>query len=101
MSLGWIPKVDYIFLSTGQDWIWRRTNTKGALNVGTEVSVVWDNGTTWDGVVLGDTVSFKVESTDADLIPNGMRYVMKIKYPDGDNGDEFVNFNWYEGSARR
>ncbi|WP_072689238.1 LtfC-like domain-containing protein [Rhodococcus marinonascens] len=100
MSLGWQPKIDDIFLSYGQDWIFERTNKSGTLNAGTEIWVEWPNGTHWDGVIIGDTVSWKVEAQDADLIPSGTKYTIRVRYPDG-GGVDHTNFNWYEGLARR
>ncbi|KXF56130.1 hypothetical protein AXA44_02530 [Rhodococcus sp. SC4] len=99
--LGWTPKQDNIFLSYGQDWIFQRTNRKGALNQGTEAWIEWANGTRWDGVVLGDTVVFKVEAAQADLIPHGTRYKLKISYPDGADSTESTDFDWYEGKSQR
>ncbi|MFF2026548.1 LtfC-like domain-containing protein [Rhodococcus koreensis] len=99
--LGWVPKIDNIFLSFGQDWILARTRRGGALNPGTEAFIEWANGTRWDGVVLGDTVVWKVESEQADLIPHGMNFKMRIRYPDTGGSDEFADFDWYEGKAQR
>lgn len=98
MPLGWMPKPETIVLAPGQDWVFSRKNPAGFIATGTTAWVDWSNGTRWDGVILNDTVSWKVESADADLIPHGHPFKIRISYPDGANRSDYI---WFFGQSRR
>lgn len=100
MALGWQPIIDDIFLADGQDWILERRNAAGAIATNTEIWVEWANGTRWDATIIGDIVRWKVESAQADLIPHGTAFVIRVRYPESDSA-ETADFNWYEGRAWR
>lgn len=97
---GWKPTYEVIELSTGADWIYERDNESGPFPSGTTARVEWKSGQTWDGEVSGNTVSWRIESGQADLIANETSHTMWIQYPNGNTGTE-DDYPWKIGRARR
>ncbi len=100
MGLGWKPIYDDINLPLGQDWIFERTRASGPFLPETSAEVRWVTGQVWAGTVEGDTISWRVESTQADAIPSNTRFAIWIHYPNGATGTT-DDYAWIEGRARR
>lgn len=99
-GLGWTPYYEDINLRTGYDWIPDPIQNTGPLIPGTEAEVKWANGTIWAGEIDGDTLVFRVESAQADLIPNGTKYEMRISYPNSATSTT-NDYPFFVGKARR
>ncbi|NMM84325.1 hypothetical protein B2J88_08120 [Rhodococcus sp. SRB_17] len=96
----WTPYYEDINLRTGYDWIPNPISSDTILQPGTAAVVKWANGTIWEGEVSGNTITFRVEAEQADPIPNGTLYEMKVSYPNGTTltTDDYA---LYVGKARR
>ncbi|MGM5065745.1 LtfC-like domain-containing protein [Rhodococcus qingshengii] len=101
-GLGWTPYYEDINLRDGQDWITRipRDAREGPIPAGTTTEVEWANGTTWAGEIEDDAVVFRVESEQADFIPQGTEHTIWVRYPNGDT-ETFDDYPFYVGKARR
>ncbi len=99
-GLGWTPYYEDINLRTGQDWILEIPREEGPIAPATVAEVKWANGTTWAGSIDGDTLVFRVESTQADLIPNGTAYILWVRYPNSATSTT-DDYQLFAGKARR
>lgn len=99
-GLGWTPYYEDINLRTGYDWIPDPFQSDRTISPDTIAEVKWANGTTWAGEIDGDTLTFRVEAAQADLIPNGTKYEMRISYPNSATSTT-DDYPFFVGKARR
>lgn len=100
MGLGWKPSFDALNLTTGADWIFERTNSAGPFLPATTAEIVWATGQTWAATISANKISWRVESTVADLIPNKTKFTIWIRYPNG-NTSTTDDYPWIVGCAQR
>jgi hypothetical protein len=98
MGMGWKPIFEVINLSNG-DWIYSRTSPT-TLPSGTTAQIVWANGVTWDAVVDGNTVTWRVEAASVALVPSGTAYSMFVRYPNTTTGTT-DDYEWKNGRSFR
>ncbi|MEU0871664.1 LtfC-like domain-containing protein [Nocardia brasiliensis] len=99
MPIGWRTIRDDIELTAG-DFIASRTNSGGPLIPGTTAEIVWENGQTWNAIVSGATVSWRVEAATVALVPAGTKFVIWIHYPNSVTSTT-DDYEWIKGVARR
>lgn len=102
-ALGFTPNSAPIVLSEGADFLFAINLTSGAtFPPGTEAWIVWKGGWNgvWPAIVSGSRATWDVSSdnTTPAAVPNGTKYSLYIRYPDGAEYDDYL---WYTGYAQR
>ncbi|ROZ49399.1 hypothetical protein EEB13_05610 [Rhodococcus sp. WS3] len=99
MSIGWIPIYDDIALTRG-DLIFTRKRDEGPIPPGTVIEIIWESGENWGGEISGDTVTWRIQSTEVATIADGTPFVIWVRYQN-DNTETTDDYEWISGRARR
>ncbi|MDV6277606.1 hypothetical protein R3Q06_29370, partial [Rhodococcus erythropolis] len=99
LMIGWTPVYEDIALNRG-DFIFSRTRSEGPIQPGTVIEIAWANGVNWPGDIDGDTVSWRVESTQVAAVPDGTAFAIWVRYPNSTT-ETTDDYEWIAGRARR
>lgn len=109
---GYSPVRDVLVLSRGADFVhtYRKHPDDPAFPVGTTAEIVITRNNRTDSPILAtwpaedvseDEISFWVQITETDVVPERTSWRLVVHYPSPPGATEVQDFVWYRGNVKR